>query len=216
MNKPTCLFLCDESGIMARPWIEAGYPCIIVDTQHAPGAATDGLLTKVGADILRYLPPRTTYAFAAAFPPCTDLAVSGATYFQDKGLAALGFALALVDRCRQICEWTGAPWMIENPVGMLSSYWRTPDYIFDPCEYGGYVGPGADAYTKRTCLWTGGGVAMPWPKGVEPQRVSSQGSWLMKLGGKSARTKRLRSKTPEGFARAVFSTNQPMMEAAHA
>jgi hypothetical protein len=216
MNKPACLFLCDESGIMARPWLEAGYPCIIVDAKHEPGAHTEGLLTKVGADILHYLPPRTSYAFAAAFPPCTDLAVSGAQYFQDKGLAALASALALVNRSREILEWTGAPWMIENPVGTLSTYWRTPDYSFDPCDFGGYLTPPGDAYTKKTCLWTGGGFAMPWPKPVAPQRVNSQGSWLMSLGGRSERTKALRSKTPEGFARAVFSTNQPMKEAVNA
>lgn len=160
MTKPTALFLFDESGNMAQPWIEAGFPCICVDTQHEPGAQTDGLLTRVGADVLEYLPPRTTYAFAAAFPPCTDLAISGAQYFQDKGLAALADSLRLVNRARKILEWTGAPWMIENPVGTLSTYWRTPDYSFDPCDFGGYLTPPGDAYTKKTHLWTGGGICV--------------------------------------------------------
>lgn len=209
MTKPTALFLFDESGNMAQPWIEAGFPCICVDTQHEPEAQTDGLLTRVGADVLEYLPPRTTYAFAAAFPPCTDLAISGAQYFQDKGLAALAGSLRLVNRAREILEWTGAPWMIENPVGTLSTYWHTPDYSFDPCDFGGYLTPPGDAYTKKTHLWTGGGFAFPWPKPVAPIRTNSQGGWMQSLGGKSERTKRLRSATPKGFARAVFTTNQP-------
>jgi hypothetical protein len=50
---------------------------------------------------------------------------------------------------------------------------------------------------------------MPWPKPVAPQRVNSQGGWMMALGGKSAKTKRLRSTTPMGFARAVWQYNQP-------
>lgn len=209
--KPTALFLFDESGNMAEPWIEAGFPCIIVDTQHPAGAHTEGLLTRVGCDVMRYLPPRTAYAFAMAFPPCTDLAISGAQYFQDKGLAALAGSLALVNRARELCEWTGAPWAIENPVGTLSTYWRTPDYSFDPCDFGGYLTPAGDAYQKKTHLWTGGGFAMPWPRPVAPIRSSSQGSWLMNLGGKSEKTKRLRSATPKGFARAVFRFNQPMI-----
>lgn len=158
--KPRVLSLFDFTGIMVRPWLDAGYPCTIVDTQHEPGEETDGLLTRVGADVLDYLPPRGAYAFACAFPPCTDLAVSGATYFMDKGLAALAGSLALVERSRRIMEWTGAPWFIENPVGMLSTYWRTPDYIFHPYEFGGYLTPPADAYEKKTCLWTGGGIRL--------------------------------------------------------
>lgn len=209
MTKPTALFLFDESGHMAAPWLEAGFPCICVDLQHEPGAETTGLLTRVGADVLHYLPPRTSYAFAAAFPPCTDLAVSGAQYFMDKGLAALAGSLQLVNRARELLEWTGAPWLIENPVGTLSTYWRTPDYSFDPCDFGGYLTPPGDAYRKKTHLWTGAGFAMPWPRPVAPTHGTSESSWLMKLSGKNAHTQRLRSATPRGFARAVFSYNQP-------
>jgi hypothetical protein len=207
--KPRVLSLFDFTGHMVAPWLEAGYPCTIVDTQHEPGERTEGLLTTVGADVTTYLPPRGEYAFACAFPPCTDLAVSGAQYFQDKGLAALAGSLALVERARRVLEWTGAPWCLENPVGMLSTYWRTPDFTFHPYEFGGYLDPESDAYEKKTCLWTGGGFVLPWTRPVTPVRVSSQGSWLMALGGKSARTKQLRSATPRGFARAVFQFNQP-------
>jgi hypothetical protein len=58
--------------------------------------------------------------------------------------------------------------MLENPVGVLSSYWRKPDHTFDPCDYGGYLNPAGDAYTKKTCLWTGGGFIMPGKKPVDP------------------------------------------------
>lgn len=33
-------------------------------------------------------------------------------------------------------------------------------------------------------------------------------SWIMKLGGKSERTKELRSMTPPGFAKAFFEANK--------
>lgn len=209
------LSLCDWTGNMVRPWADAGYRCVIVDVQHPAGETVEGNITRIGSDILDWLPPRANYAIAFAFPPCTDLAVSGARHFRDKGLSALAGSLALVERCRRILEWTDAPWMLENPVGTLSTYWRKPDYIFDPCDYGLFLDPPGDAYTKRTCLWTGGGFVMPETARVEPVRVCSQGPWVQKLGGKSQKTKRLRSATPMGFATAVFAANRaaPGMEA---
>jgi len=42
---------------------------------------------------------------------------------------------------------------------------------------------------------------------VEPVKVCEQGSWLQKLGGKSEKTKTLRSATPMGFARAFYEAN---------
>ena len=196
------LSLCDLTGTMVKPWLDAGFPCTIVDLQHEPGSQRDGLLTRVGADILSYLPPIDEYQIVFAFPPCTDLAVSGARWFKDKGLAALGASLGLVDRCRQIAEWSGAPWMIENPVSTLSTYWREPDYRFDPCDFGGYCSPASDAYTKKTCLWTSEDFVMPLPLRVEP----TEGSKMHRLSPGPERAN-LRSATPEGFARAVFVAN---------
>lgn len=148
------LSLCDVTTNMVQPWLEAGYECWCVDLQHPSGITKDGNLVLVGGDILEWLPPRRDYAIVFAFPPCTNLAVSGARWFTDKGLAGLSSAISLVEKCRDICEWSGAPYMIENPVGTLSTYWRKPDHSFDPCDYGGWE-PG-DNYTKKTCLWTGG------------------------------------------------------------
>ena len=151
------LSLCDRTGNMLKPWARAGYRCIAVDIQHEGVREQDGV-QYVGSDICEYLPPRGEYAACFAFPPCTDLAVSGARWFRDKGLTRLAYGIKLVDVCRRIAEWTGAPYCIENPVGSLSTYWREPDYTFDPCDYGGYLNPPSDEYTKKTCLWTGGGV----------------------------------------------------------
>lgn len=199
------LSLCDRTGTMVRPWAEAGYECWIVDIQHPAGEhrGEDGIV-RVGADVTRWLPPRADYRFAFAFPPCTHLAISGARWFRDKGLAALAEGLTTVDACRRILEWSGAPWMLENPVGTLSTYWRHPDYTFNPCDFGGYLAPAGDAYTKRTCLWTGNGFVMPEPRPVEPTEGSK-----MHLMAPSDRRGDLRAETPEGFARAVFAANEP-------
>lgn len=187
----------DLSTNMVRPWAEAGYLCYCVDLQHPPGETRDGNIVRVGADMLDWLPPRETIAFAAFFPPCTDVAVSGARWFKDKGLGALVGALELFDRSVKLAEWSGAPYLIENPVSTVSTYWRPPDFTFDPCDYG-------DPYTKKTCLWTGGGFVMPPKRRVEPVL----GSKMHLLPPSDDRANK-RSETPPGFARAVFEANAP-------
>lgn len=187
----------DTTTTFAQPWAEAGFLCYCVDIQHPKGEMREGNIVRVGADMRQWLPPRDEIAFAAFFPPCTDVAASGARWFQSKGLRSLINALELFEISAKLAEWIGAPYFIENPVSTLSSYWRPPDYTFNPCDYG-------DPYTKKTCLWTGGRFRMPPKQRVEPTEGSKM--WLM---SPSPERSALRSATPEGFARAVFETNCP-------
>jgi hypothetical protein len=174
--------------------------CVCVDTQHR-GERRVGNVRYIGADVLDLSvlkEPRIVFAF----PPCTHLAVSGARWFKAKGLSALIEALTIVNACRELCESSGVPYLIENPVSTLSTYWREPDFRFDPYQYGDYLKPPGDAYTKKTCLWTGGGFVMPTPKPVDPV----EGSKMHKLPPSADRAD-LRSATPLGFAYAVFQAN---------
>ena len=109
------------------------------------------------------------------------------------------------------------PWLFENPVGKISSLYRKPDYTFHPYEYGGYLPdydvhprypeyiPARDAYVKRTCIWHGNGMIRPLTLPVD--RPTKQPASFTKLGGRSIRTKRIRSETPRGFAMAVYTAN---------
>jgi hypothetical protein len=184
---------------MVQPWLEAGYECWCVDTQHPPGETREGNLVLVGADILTWLPPRREYVIAFAFPPCTNLSVSGARWFRDKGLDGLARGIALVERCALICQWTEAPWMLENPVSVLSSYWRMPDHTFQPWQYG-------DPFSKKTCLWTGHGFHMPPPQVLVRPADTQEKVWRM---APSADRGDKRSETPMGFARACYAANEP-------
>lgn len=202
------LSLCDRTANMVRPWAEAGYQCYCVDIQHPRGLTRNGNVTLIGVDLLSWLPPREEYAIAFAFTPCTHLAVSGARWFKDKGLGALVEGLELFHRGIEILDWTGAPYMAENPVGTISSYYRKPDHAFDPCGYAGYLPEGeqeGEAFTKKTCLWTGGGFVMPEARPVPP----TLGSFIHSLPPSADRGD-LRSITPMGFARAVFEANHLM------
>jgi hypothetical protein len=187
----------DHSTIMAQPWADAGYLCYCVDIQHPRGESRKGNIIRVGADINAWLPPKAQVAFAAFFPPCTDVARSGGRWFRDKGLGALIGALQGFKRSIDLAELIGAPYMIENPVGMVSTYWRKPDHKFDPCDYG-------DPYTKRTHLWTGNGFVMPPKTPVKPEPGSAMRDML-----RTPDRQKIRSLTPPGFARAVYLANAP-------
>jgi hypothetical protein len=200
--KGSLVSLCDLTGNAVRPWAEAGYECVCYDIQHSIRAdRREGRILYRWADVrsltLDDLPDDLVAIFA--FPPCTHLAVSGARDFERKGLRLLIDALELVEACRVLCQHSGVPWMLENPVGRLSTLWRKPDFYFDPCDYG-------DPYTKKTGLWTGGGFVMPPKARVEP----TEGSKMHKLP-RTADRANLRSETPMGFARAVFSANAPRL-----
>ena len=163
--------------------------------------------------------------FGMAFPVCTDLAVSGAAHFKAKAAKDPEFQIKASNHakwCADLFDSFGVPYFIENPVSRLATLWRKPNYSFHPYEYGGYIPeadaehpkwpeyiPDRDAYKKKTCLWTGGNFKMPDKKEVDCSAYYGNGysKPMMKLGGKSMKTKNIRSATPRGFARAVFEAN---------
>ena len=149
MSRGVVLSLCDRTGNMVRPWAEAGYECFILDLQHPAGYSRFGEnITAIGCSVTSWLQhegePFRSAVIAFAFPPCTNLAVSGSRWFRAKGLQGLIDGLTVVEASRVRLESLGCPWMIENPVSTLSTYWREPDHTFNPCDYGGYTTPPGD------------------------------------------------------------------------
>lgn len=181
------LSLCDYTGNWPAPYREAGYHVVTIDI-------------KKGQDVRLIEYMNTGVRGILAAPPCTAFAGSGAQYWPKKDAAGETLdALALVDAClRAVAIYRPAWWALENPVGRLRRWIGPPRYSFNPCDHG-------DPYTKKTLLW--GVFNEPEKTPVDPLRVCSQGSWLMQLGGKSERTKELRSATPPGFARKFFEAN---------
>jgi hypothetical protein len=202
------LSLFDLTGIFVQPWIEAGCEGWIVDIQHRQGMQKCNGLIKIGADIKRKsFPTLSDYniVFVAAWPPCDHLAVSGARWFKGKGLRALAKSIELFAEASEICEFLGVPYLIENPVSTISTYWRKPDYTFHPYEYAAHNE--ADNYRKKTCLWTGNGFVMPDPAGIDAE--PDERIWR---APPSPERKNLRSATPLGFARAVFEANRHVLK----
>lgn len=126
-------------------------------------------------------------------------------------------------------------WVAENPVGRFGklSGLDKPLY-FDPYEFAGYMNPtkkqlaeldrirlkngegvtneenelvmSLNAYTKKTGLW-GEFNRDLIKKPIAPVKTAKQGSFTQRLGGKSDKTKEIRSFTPMGFAQAFFEAN---------
>lgn len=224
----TVVSLFDESGNMGRPWAERGAKVICYDLLNQAQVETfpsGGSLERYRCDlnsdwIINRIAEVYKPDIIFGFPPCTDLAVSGAAHFASKRIKDANFQINAVSLARQVEKLgnlCGVPWFAENPVSVLASMWRAPDHRFHPFEYGGYlpendvhprwpeyIAP-RDKYRKKTCLWTGNGFIMPPKKSVgDPGQDSAQHS---KLGGKSAKTKQIRSETPRGFAIAVMEAN---------
>ncbi|WP_316364642.1 hypothetical protein [Candidatus Thiodiazotropha sp. CDECU1] len=201
-DKPVVVSLCDRTGNMVRPWALAGYACYCIDVQHSIRKdRTEGNIHYVWGDVRGWSPPesiRGRIGIVFAFPPCTHVAVSGARDFRKKGNYLLRDALELFSACEQAATWSGAPYMIENPVGKFSDHMGKPNHIFQPWHFG-------DLWTKKTCLWTGNGFRMPQPLLTQkPEGVEAK-IWTMPPSPKRAD---LRSETPPGFARAVYQANR--------
>ena len=243
MTKGIVISLYDFTGEALKPWAEAGYTCHAFDIQHDEAGWVDrfdggGSIRFHKSDLHNYgniVALKEAFedknvVFGMAFPVCTDMAVSGAAHFKRKAEADPLFQIKAVShamRCGELFDALGVPYFVENPVSVLATKWRKPDYSFHPYEYGGYIHDDQaehprwpeyiapkDAYKKKTCLWTGGGFVMPTKVSVDPERYHGNGysTAMMKLGGKSQRTKDIRSATPRGFAKAVYEFNSQSVE----
>lgn len=203
----TIISLCDYTGIMVKPWVDAGYKAVLVDPQHETHSVV-GNVERIPLTLADAMPRlgeilRTEQiAFVAGFPPCTDVAVSGSRWFADKQLKDKFFqakAALVAEQCRVIGMMSGAPWFFENPVSVFSSIFGKPDFCFNPCDYTGYCAE--DNYTKKTCLWVGNGFALP--AAFKDETLGAPDDRIHKAAPGPERAN-FRSATPRGFAQAVF------------
>lgn len=209
------VFLFTKNTTAAKPWLDAGYECWLLDNQH-PEAYSNGGITEVGdklrlvhADLTRvWLPPfdKRRIAFVFAFPPCDHLAVSGSRWFKGKGLRLLARSIDMFATAAEFCTWSGADYLIENPVSNIASHWRKSDYRCHPHHFTRYCED--DNYTKLTCLWVSDGFIMP--EIAEAEGLGEPDDRIHKAAPGSGR-KDFRSATPLGFAKAVFEANRKQL-----
>ena len=223
--------LFDTTGLMLKPWAEAGYECHAYDIQNENEVDSDGIIKH---NMNLYVPEiMDEIARSAndvvgifAFPPCTDLSIAGARWWAKKAKENPSFQEEAADRIKDVQEWcekmaerNGCFYMIENPRGSkLNDLWRKYDYSFSPHEYGAYLPendvhpiwpsriPPRDAYFKKTALWTCKRFIMPSKSAVEAHRIKVGNRYHSPIFT-GYTTAKLRSATPRGFARAVYESN---------
>lgn len=177
------LVACEESQAVTIELRRLGHEAYSCDIIECSGGYPEWHLQQ---DVIPLL--KEPWDMIIAFPPCTDLAVSGARYFAEKRAdgrqqRSVDFFMAFANAdCPRIA--------IENPVGIMSTHWRKPDQIIQPWQFG-------HGETKSTCLWLKG---LPLLKPTQVVEGREQRIWRMPPGPERAK---LRSKTFPGIAKAM-------------
>lgn len=177
------LVACEESQEVTKKFREKGHEAYSCDILDCSGGHPEW---HIKGDVLPYLNQK--WDMLIAFPPCTDLAVSGAKWFEEKRKdgrqqRSINFFMKFANAdCDKI--------VIENPIGIMSTLWRKPDQIIQPWQFG-------HGETKATCLWLKGLDKLKPTNIVEGRE---QRIWKMPPSKDRAK---LRSKTFPGIAQAM-------------
>lgn len=196
------LLACEESQALTIRFREKGHEAYSCDIQPASGWHPEW---HMQTDVIPML--KHNWDMVIAFPPCTDLAVSGAAWFKKK--QADGSQQRSIDFFMEFTKLYHVPRVaIENPVGIMSRLYRKPDQIIQPYEYG-------DDASKKTCLWLKGLPLLKPTKFIEgKEHINKDGKRVVRWANQcinygheksppSATRGKYRSKTFDGIADAI-------------
>ena len=210
------LVACEESQAVTIELRRFGHEAYSCDIQECSGGHPEwhikgDVLPLLNGDCEFYTMGGERHSIAGrwdmiiAFPPCTDLAVSGARHFAKK--RADGRQQASIDFFMKFANAHCDMIAIENPVGIMSTHFRKPDQIINPWQFG-------HPETKKTCLWLKNLKPLEETENVYmymmelPQKERNRIHWM---GSGHAKE---RSKTYPGIARAMAEQWAGPVEAA--
>lgn len=133
------LVACEESQAVTIELRRLGHEAYSCDIIPCSGGHPEWHLQVDALELLKM-----KWDMILAFPPCTNLAVSGARHFAEK--RADGRQQASIDFFMKFANADCDRIAIENPVGIMSTHFRKPDQIINPWQFG-------HPETKKTCLW---------------------------------------------------------------
>lgn len=133
------LLACEESQVVTKEFRRLGHEAYSCDILPTSGDNPEWHFCRDVTDLLK-----DTWDLIIAFPPCTHLCVSGARWFKEKILdgrqqEGINFFMMCINA-------NSLKIAVENPIGIMSTYYRKPDQIIQPYQFG-------DPFTKSTCLW---------------------------------------------------------------
>lgn len=157
------LVACEFSGIVRDAFAARGHDawsCDLLPSErpgnHIQGSVLDHAVARGGWDLL------------VAHPDCTFLTVSangwaGEDWRIEARLAAMHFVRSIwAFPVKHVC--------VENPIGVLSTFWRRPDQTIQPYQFG------HDA-SKATCLWLRGLPPLRPTVFVTPRIANGRNRW---------------------------------------
>jgi hypothetical protein len=133
------LIACEESQAVCIEFRKLGHEAFSCDIQECSGGHPEWHYQQ---DIFEVM--NLGWDLMISFPPCTHLAVSGAPHFAKKiadgrQQEGIDFFMAMINAPIEKIA-------VENPIGIMSKNYRTPDQIIQPYFFG-------DPFQKSTCLW---------------------------------------------------------------
>ena len=211
------LVACEESQRVCIEFRRLGHEAYSCDILPCSGGHPEW---HIQDDVLKHL---DGWDMILAFPPCTDLAVSGARHFEKKREDGRQ-RKSIEFFCRFLelpCKYVS----IENPINIISGDYikkwfpdiaekydlpRKPTQIIQPYQFGHPV-------SKKTCLWLKGLPLLEPTNVVEPEIIHSKGKsggysgplWYVTdengkiISWNDPRTAIVRSKTFPGVAKAM-------------
>lgn len=201
----------DHSGNASEPYRKNGWKVIQIDKKNG--------IDIMDFDFLKALRENTEYSDVMpevgiiAMIPCTAYALCGNRHKKTpERIKIFEESQLLVAKTKEVIDFFDNIgilkfWQVENPMSdihMHNKWLGKPLQIFNPCDFAGYDPiPDNSRYNKETWLW--GKFNLMKKKRLEPIEKDNPG-WK-NLGGKSERTKELRSITPKGFSYAFYEAN---------
>ena len=211
------LIACEESQTVCKAFRDRGFEAYSCDIQEPSGNHPEwhilgDALEAIKAEKITTMDDKVHYIgkwdLIIAHPPCTRLCNSGQRwlYWGDEEYRlkkkkeqeeAVDFFLKFTKAdCPRIA--------IENPMGIMSSLYRKPDFTYNPYDFEN------ETECKKTGIWLIGDIQplKPTRKEPLPKEQRTHGIWKAhfedkKLAWNDPETAKLRSKTPVGVAKAM-------------
>lgn len=134
------LVACEESQAVCIEFRKLGHEAFSCDIQECSGGHPEWHLQD---DVFKVINSQH-WDMMIAFPPCTDLALSGSMHFAKK--RADGRQQKSIKFFMDIINAPIDKIAVENPLGIISSIYKPPTQIIQPYFFG-------DPVQKTTCLW---------------------------------------------------------------
>lgn len=191
------LVACESSGTVREAFRKLGHDAWSCDLLPAD----DGSPYHHHEDCRPVITDDGPWDLVIAHPPCTHLASAGAKHFSAKRAdgrqaKAIELFLDIINACRSV----GTKWVVENPIGIMSTEYQKPTQIVHPWQFGHEA-------SKSTCLWLHGVAPLT------PTKIVGKGDFHTTKSGKripkwdnlppSQDRWKIRSKTFQGIADAM-------------